>query len=219
MSDGFIPYEPLRLSDVEQREQLHRMHETFLRRRSVREFSDRPVSRELLKIVLRIAGTAPSGANKQPWQFVVVTDPAVKRQIREAAEREERENYEHRMSEAWKSDLAPLGTDWHKPFLEIAPALIVVFARSFDIVDGVQRKNYYVKESVGIACGFLIAAIHVAGLVTLTHTPSPMQFLGRILGRPENEKPYLLLPVGYPAEGATVPDIQKKRLEEFLEWR
>jgi nitroreductase len=219
MSVSFIPYAPLRLTDDERRQQLHWMHETFLRRRSIREFSDRPVAREAIELILRIAGTAPSGANKQPWQFVVVTDPAVKRQIREAAEREERENYEHRMSEAWKSDLAPLGTDWHKPFLEIAPALIVVFSKPTDIVDGVHRKNYYVKESVGIACGFLIAAIHIAGLVTLTHTPSPMDFLGRILGRPENEKPYLLLPVGYPAEGAMVPDIQKKPLEEYLEWR
>jgi nitroreductase len=219
MSAGFTPYEPLRLSDDEQRQQLLRMHETFVRRRSVRDFSNRPVAREVMEQILRVAGTAPSGANKQPWQFVVVTDPAVKRQIREAAEREERENYEHRMSEAWKSDLAPLGTDWHKPFLDIAPALIVVFARSFDIVDGVQRKNYYVKESVGIACGFLIAAIHVAGLVTLTHTPSPMDFLGRILGRPEHERPFLLLPVGYPAEGAMVPDIRKKPLEEYVEWK
>lgn len=219
MSAGFIPYEPLRLSGDEQRDHIHRFHETLLRRRSVREFSDRPVARELIELILRIAGTAPSGANKQPWQFVVVTDPAVKRQIREAAEREERENYEHRMSEVWKSDLAPLGTDWHKPFLEIAPALIVVFSKSTDIVDDAQRKNYYVKESVGIACGFLIAAIHVAGLVTLTHTPSPMDFLGRILSRPENEKPFLLLPVGYPAEGALVPDIRKKPLEEFVEWK
>lgn len=219
MSAGFIPYEHLRLSDDEQRLQLLRMHESFVRRRSVREFSDRPVAREVIEQILRIAGTAPSGANKQPWQFIVATDPVLKRRIRVAAEREERDNYEHRMSEAWKSDLAPLGTDWHKPFLEIAPALIVVFSKSTEIVDGVQRKNYYVKESVGIACGFLIAAIHMAGLVTLTHTPSPMDFLGRILSRPENEKPFLLLPIGYPAEGAMVPDIRKKTLEEFVEWK
>lgn len=219
MSAGFIPYEPLRLSDDEQLQHLHRMHDTFQRRRSVRAFSDRAVAREAIEFILRVAGTAPSGANKQPWQFVVVTDPAVKRQIREAAEREERENYEHRMSEAWKSDLTPLGTDWHKPFLEIAPVLIVVFSRSYDVIDGVQHKNYYVRESVGIACGFLIAAIHVAGLVTLTHTPSPMDFLGRVLGRPDHERPFLLLPVGYPAEDATVPDIRRKSLEEYVEWR
>lgn len=219
MSDGFIPYEPLHLSDVEQRRDLQQLHETFLRRRSVREFSDRPVPRTVIEQLLRIAGTAPSGANKQPWRFVVVTEPGLKRRIREAAEREERENYEHRMPDTWKNDLAPLGTDWHKPFLEIAPVLIIVFAASYDVVDGVHRKNYYVKESVGIACGFLIAAIHFAGLVTLTHTPSPMDFLGRILGRPENEKPFLLLPVGYPAEGACVPDIRRKGLEEISEWR
>ncbi|MCU0453473.1 MAG: nitroreductase family protein [Bacteroidetes bacterium] len=219
MTSGFIPYDPLRLTDDEQLQHLHDTYETLRRRRSVREFSDRPVRREVIEQILRIAGSAPSGANKQPWHFVVVTDPVLKRQIREAAEREERENYERRMSDAWKSDLAPLGTDWHKPFLDIAPALIAVFAKSYDLADGEHRKNYYVKESVGIACGFLIAAIHMAGLVTLTHTPSPMDFLGRILGRPENEKPFLLLPVGYPAEGATVPDIRRKGLEEISEWR
>ncbi len=219
MSDGFIPYEPLRLTDDEQLQYLDAMYEKLRRRRSVREFSDRPVRRDAIEAILRIAGTAPSGANKQPWHFVVVTDPGVKRQIREAAEREERENYEHRMSDAWKADLAPLGTDWHKLFLEIAPALIVVFAKPYDKDEHGQRKNYYVKESVGIACGFLIAAIHEAGLVTLTHTPSPMDFLGRILGRPEHEKPFLLLPVGYPADGALVPNIKRRSLDEISEWK
>ena len=219
MNSGFMPYSPLRFSEEEQLLRAQAMCEFLGHRRSVREFSDRPVAREVIEWVLRTAGSAPSGANKQPWQFVVVTEPALKRQIHEAAEKEERENYEHRMTPAWREDLAPLGTDWPKPFLELAPALVVVVAKSYDLDAQGRRKNYYVKESVGIACGFLIAAIHNAGLVTLTHTPSPMDFLGRILQRPENEKVFLLLPVGYPADGAQVPDIWKKDLSEFVAWR
>lgn len=185
-------------------------------RRSVREFSDTPVPRELLESVIRTAGLAPSGANKQPWKFVLVDDPALKHEIRLAAEAEERENYGGRMSEEWLRDLEPLGTDWHKEFLDRAPALIVVFKERFGVQQGVAHKHYYVEESVGIACGFLIVALHTAGLACLTHTPSPMNFLGRILRRPSNEVPFLLLPVGYPAAGTTVPAIERKPLEEIL---
>jgi len=188
-------------------------------RRTVREFSSRPVPQELLETLIRTAGTAPSGANKQPWKFVVVSDPALKHEIRIAAEKEERENYEHRMPPEWLEDLAALGTDWHKEFLDIAPALIVVFSIDYEIDGERQRKNYYVKESVGIAVGFLLAAIHNAGLVSLTHTPSPMNFLQKILNRPHNERPFLLIPVGYPAENVTVPDIQRKPIEEIVLWR
>jgi nitroreductase len=173
----------------------------------------------VLELILKTAGTAPSGANKQPWRFVVVTDPDIKKEIRIAAEAGERESYDHRMPQEWLDDLAVLGTDWHKEFLEIAPALIAVFSISYTKEDNQVRKNYYVKESVGIAVGFLLAAIHNAGLVALTHTPSPMEFLSKILQRPENEKPYLLIPVGYPKEGAKVPDIKRKELDEFVTWR
>jgi iodotyrosine deiodinase len=212
-----FPYHPLPAD-----QQLQRAKEFFelcSRRRSVREFSGKPVPRELLEVILKTAGTAPSGANKQPWRFVVVTDPALKREIRIAAEAEERESYEHRMPQEWLDDLAALGTDWHKEFLEIAPALIVLFSINHTKEGDRVRKNYYVKESAGIAAGFLLAAIHSAGLVALTHTPSPMDFLQRILKRPENEKAFLLIPVGYPKEGTKVPDIKRKQLEEFVVWR
>jgi nitroreductase len=168
--------------------------------------------------LVRTAGTAPSGANKQPWRFVIVTDPELKRKIRVAAEREEKESYEHRMPEEWLEDLAALGTDWHKEFLEIAPALIAVFSIEYDIDGEKTRKNYYVKESVGLAVGFLLAAIHNAGLVSLTHTPSPMHFLQSILNRPANERPFVLIPVGYPAENVKVPNIRRKQLEQISVW-
>ena len=184
------------------------------RRRTVRDFADRPVPRDVIENCLRAANTAPSGANKQPWHFVVVSDPAVKRQIREAAEAEEREFYARRATAEWLDDLAALGTGWQKPFLETAPYLIAIFAQSTSRgPDGEKRKNYYVSESVGLATGLLIAAIHHAGLVSLTHTPSPMHFLSTILGRPDNERPFLLLVVGYPAADARVPDIQRKPLD------
>ena len=186
------------------------------RRRSVRDFSDRPVPRDIIDDCLRAAGTAPSGANKQPWHFVVVSDPAVKRRIREAAEAEERAFYSRRATQEWLDDLAPLGTGPDKPFLETAPYLIVIFAQKYGLLpDGRQTKHYYVAESVGIATGVLITALHHAGLATLTHTPSPMDFLVEILRRPANERPFLTLVVGYPAEGAQVPDIQKKPLDEI----
>lgn len=186
------------------------------RRRTVRDFSDRAVDRGVIEDCLRAAGTAPNGANMQPWHFVVVADPAIKRQIRQAAEEEEREFYAGRASEEWLAALAPLGTDASKPFLETAPYLIAVFGQSYGVgANGEKVKHYYVQESVGIAVGFLIAALHHAGLATLTHTPSPMKFLNQILGRPVNEKPFLLLVVGYPAAAAEVPVIEKKPLEEI----
>lgn len=188
-------------------------------RRTVREFSDRPVAREVIEAIVKTAATAPSGAHKQPWNFCVVSDPAIKQQIRTAAEKEEFENYHGRMPDDWLADLEKFGTDWHKPFLTIAPYLIVVFKRAFDLGPaGERQKNYYVNESVGIACGFLIAAIHRAGLVTVTHTPSPMNFLQKVLERPENERPYLLLPVGYPVEDVLVPAIERKPLTAISTW-
>jgi iodotyrosine deiodinase len=215
----FISYRAVSFSPEEQMRRAQDFFSLCNQRRTVREFSSSPVPQELLETLIRTAGTAPSGANKQPWKFVVVSDPALKHEIRIAAEKEERENYEHRMPPEWLEDLAALGTDWHKEFLEIAPALIVVFSIDYEIDGERQRKNYYVKESVGIAVGFLLAAIHNAGLVSLTHTPSPMNFLQKILNRPHNERPFLLIPVGYPAENVTVPDIQRKPIEEIVLWR
>lgn len=215
----FIPYDPVRFAPDEQLLRAGEFYEFLNRRRTVREFSPRPVPRELLETILRTAGTAPSGANKQPWRFVVVTDPGLKKEIRTAAEKEEKESYERRMPQEWLDDLAVLGTDWRKEFLEVAPALIVVFSVEYEKDGQSTRKNYYVRESVGLAAGFLIAAIHNAGLASLTHTPSPMDFLRTILGRPSNERPFLLVPVGYPADGVQVPDIRRKRPEQFIEWR
>lgn len=190
--------------------------EEMARRRTVRHFSDRPVDRAVIEHCLRAAGRAPSGANLQPWHFVVISDPGIKRQIREGAEKEEREFYAGRAPQEWLDALAPLGTDDRKPFLETAPYLIAIFAQSYGLLpDGRKVKNYYVQESVGIATGMLITAIHHVGLVSLTHTPSPMGFLNTILNRPVNEKPYLLLVVGYPASGAEVPDIGKKPLADI----
>ena len=188
----------------------------IITRRTVREFSDRIVPIDIINNCIKTAASAPSGANKQPWQFVVVKDLSIKTKIRKAAEKEEKEFYGHRATKEWLEDLNQFGTDWHKPFLEIAPYLIVVFRKIYDLQDdGTQRKNYYVNESAGIAAGFLLAALHHAGLATLTHTPSPMNFLGEILNRPKNEKAFLLIPVGYPAKDAEVPDISKKPFSEI----
>ncbi len=199
-----------------QLEALRAFQERMARRRSVREFSSRPVPAELIDRAIAVDGSAPSGANQQPWRFVVVTDPAKKREIRLAAEAEEKENYERRFPPEWLAALAPFGTDWHKEFLEVAPVLIVVFRIDYGVgADGDKHKHYYVSESVGIATGFLLAALHMAGLATLTHTPNPMGFLGRICGRPANERAFLLIPVGYPAEDAQVPDIRKKGIDEI----
>ena len=200
-----------------------RRSEEFLeligRRRSVREFSDEPVPRELVENAIRAAATAPSGANRQPWTFVVISDPAVKARIREAAEREEELLYRERASEEYLDAIEPIGTDWIKPHLTEAPYVIAVFEQPWSYEeDGTKRKNYYVRESVGIAVGILLVALHNAGLATLTHAPSPMGFLKEILGRPENERPFLLIPVGYPAEGAVVPTLEKKTLAEVAEF-
>jgi nitroreductase len=199
-------------------EAARRFREQMSTRRTVREFSTRPVSRATIEELLRCAGSAPSGANKQPWRFVCVQDAEVKRRIRAAAEEEERAFYRERASERWLTDLAPLGTDSNKPFLEDAPWLIVAFKLVRGDDDG---QHYYVDESIGLACGFLLAAAHLAGLATLTHTPSPMGFLSEVLGRPKHERPFLLIPVGYPAEDARVPAaaLRKKSLEDIALWR
>lgn len=218
------PFEPLAFlekSPDEMKAAAARFYEEISRRRTVRDFSDRPVSREIIEQVLKAAGSAPSGANMQPWHFVAVSDPGLKRQIREAAEHEEKEFYEHRASKEWLEVLEPLGTDEYKPFLETAPWLIAVFLKKFSFNDeGKRFKNYYTAESVGIACGFLLAALHTAGLATLTHTPSPMKFLNRLLERPKTERPYMLIVTGYPAADAKVPVIGKQPLDKianFLE--
>lgn len=213
------PFEPLAFEEKspgEMRAAAERFYREIRNRRTVREFSDRAVSREVIENALRAAGTAPSGANMQPWHFVVVGDPGLKKQIRESAEHEEREFYEHRASEEWLRALEPLGTNEHKPFLEAAPWLIAVFLKKFSYdADGNRLKNYYTAESVGIACGFLLAALHQAGLATLTHTPSPMKFLNKLLDRPKTERPYMLIVTGYPAPDAKVPVIGKKPLENI----
>ncbi len=211
-----------RLSGEEQLRRTSSFLQTMSTRRTIRAFSAAPVPFELIRTAIKVAATAPSGANQQPWRFVVVSNPEVKRQIREAAEVEEREFYHRRAPREWLAALQPLGTDWHKPFLEIAPYLIIIFRLDYCLsrdAEGheTKSKHYYVMESVGIAAGLLLAALHMGGLATLTHTPSPMGFLSKILNRPKNEKPYLLIPVGYPAEGAMVPRITKKSLPEVLE--
>jgi iodotyrosine deiodinase len=185
-------------------------------RRSVRRFSTEPVPWEVVENAIRAAGTAPSGAHQQPWTFVVVSDPETKRQLREGAEAEEREFYEHRATPEWKEAIRPIGTDWVKTHITDAPYVIVVFEQPWRWENGVKVKHYYVRESVGIAVGFLLAAFQEAGLCALTHTPSPMRFLGEILGRPENERPFILIPVGYPADDAEVPDLERKPLDEIM---
>lgn len=212
----FIPLDFQKLPVEDMRQRAANFYAQMKRRRTVRDFSDRPVPRDIIETCLLAAGTAPNGANMQPWHFVVVSDPAVKRQIREAAEAEEREFYQRRATEEWLEALAPLGTDANKPFLETAPYLIAIFAQSYGMGPGGEKiKHYYVQESVGIATGLLITALHQAGLATLTHTPSPMNFLNEILERPGNERPFLLLVVGYPAIDARVPLIDKKTLDEI----
>ena len=191
---------------------------SFLRsRRSVREFSERDIPVEVIKNIVSAASLAPSGANKEPWYFTIVKDPAVKHEIRVGAENEEKAFYTQKATASWLEDLNKFGTDWHKEFLEVAPYLIVVFKQIYDLKNGKKYKNYYVNESVGIACGILLTAIHRAGLVALTHTPSPMGFLEKICKRPDNERAYLLIPVGYPADDAEVPDLEKKEFNEFAD--
>jgi nitroreductase len=218
MSGG--PSRPLEgypeVSPQEMRARARALCERMSRRRTVRDYSDRPVPRAVIEDCLRAAGSAPSGANQQPWHFVAVADAAVKREIRLAAEAEEREFYQHRAPEDWLAALAPLGTGPEKPFLETAPWLIGIFEQRWGYdADGAKVKHYYPRESVGIATGLLISALHEAGLATLTHTPSPMKFLNRIMGRPPEERPFLLLVAGYPADDARVPDIRRKALEDI----
>ncbi|MEM7583793.1 MAG: nitroreductase family protein [Acidobacteriota bacterium] len=215
----FVTLDSEQVEPEESRRRARAFYELMEARRSVRHFSDRPVPRELIENAIRTASTAPSGAHRQPWRFVVIGDPQIKHQIRVAAEAEERKSYEERMPDEWLQALAPLGVDWRKPFLEVVPWIVVVFQELFGYYDdGSKRKNYYVGESVGIACGLFIASLHQMGLATLTHTPSPMGFLRDILGRPKNEKPYILFPVGYPAPGAEVPDLRRKSLDEVALW-
>jgi len=217
----FIPLPDHRAySEEEMRSRAADFRKDVGRRRSVRDFSPRPVAREVIEDCLLAAGSAPSGANMQPWRFVVISDAKTRRRIREGAEEEEREFYRQRAPREWLRALEPLGTDENKPFLEIAPYLIAIFAESYGVgPDGEKIKHYYAQESVGIACGILITALHNAGLACLTHTPSPMKFLNRILERPENERPFLLLVVGHPAEDARVPDIGRKPLDEISIFR
>ena len=218
----FVPHDAYREYPVEEmRRRAHDFYADIKRRRTVREFSDRPVPRDIIETCLLAAGTAPSGANLQPWHFVVVSNGEIKRQIREAAEAEEREFYNGRAPKAWLEALAPLGTDEHKDFLTIAPYLIAVFAKSYDVLpSGKKVKNYYVSESVGLATGTLITALHQSGLVSLTHTPNPMGFLNEVLERPKNERPVMLLVVGYPADEVRVPAraMEKKSLDQIATW-
>ena len=217
------PHVPFSISKVDTEEMIKRselFYEKMNERRSVRFFSSEKVPDEVILNILKTAGSAPSGANKQPWTFVVVSDEELRKEIRIAAENEEKISYSERMPIEWLKDLAPLATDWRKPFLEEASHLIILFRQNYELgSDGTTKKHYYVSESVGIAAGFLIAAIHNAGLVTLTHTPSPMGFLGDILDRPKNEKAMIVFPVGYPAKDATIPLIAKKELDQFVIWK
>lgn len=219
MPHNFKKFEALTYTQQEMLEKSRSFFALMDQRRSVREFSDKPVAKEVIENIVCTASTAPSGAHKQPWTFCIVSDAAIKKQIRTAAEAEEKESYANRMSDEWLKDLEKFATNWEKPFLEKAPYLIIIFKKIFDLdVDGDKHTNYYVQESVGIAAGMLISAIHQAGLVTLTHTPSPMNFLTKVLNRPINEKPFLLLPVGYASADAEVPILERKNLEEISVW-
>lgn len=212
----FIEYHHESYSEKETVKRSQSFYKWMDERRTVRDFSDKPIPKEVIDNIILTASTAPSGAHKQPWTFCVVSDPAIKSQIRKAAEEEEFESYNSRMPPEWLEDLKPLQTDWHKPFLEVAPYLIIVFKKTYDLSpEGAKKTNYYVAESVGLACGFLLTAIHHAGLVALTHTPSPMNFLKKLLKRPENERPFLLIPVGYSTEETYVPHLKRKPLEDI----
>lgn len=217
-NENFIPLNPKTYSKEEMLERSKMFYEQMDQRRTIREFSDTPFPVEILENIIKTASTAPSGAHKQPWTFCIISDPEIKSKIREAAEAEEYENYTRRMSESWLEDLKPFGTDHIKPFIEIAPYIVVVMKHSYEFGEENEKlQNYYVNESVGIAVGMLISAIHNAGLFALTHTPSPMRFLKKILNRPDNEQPYLLIPVGLPADNVEVPDIKRKGLEQIIE--
>jgi len=214
---SFIPYtHPLPFNQEQSLKNVEQHFNFMDQRRSLREFSEKPVDQKIIEEIIKTASTAPSGAHKQPWTFCAIQNPEIKAKIREAAEKEEYESYNGRMSEEWLKDLEPFGTDWNKPFLEIAPWLIVVFKKVYDLEEDQKSTNYYVNESVGLATGFLLSAIHHSGLVALTHTPSPLNFLTKILDRPKNERPFLLIPVGYPPENAKVPDLERKPLDEVM---
>lgn len=217
IKEGFKKYKGLEFDVNEQVNRSKAFYELMNKRRSVRLFSDQPIAEEVIENIIKTASTAPSGAHKQPWKFCVVQSKEIKKAIRKAAEIEEYENYNGRMSDEWLKDLEKFDTNWEKSFLEIAPILIVVFKETYGVEKGDKTKNYYVNESVGLATGLLLAAIHNAGLVSLTHTPSPLNFLSKVLNRPDNEKPFLLIPVGYPAENAVVPILERKQLSEIME--
>ncbi|MFD1553095.1 nitroreductase family protein [Putridiphycobacter roseus] len=219
MKPDYISYEPIQMEETESSEKAEQFYQLMNKRRSIRHFSDKPVPQQTIENIIKTAGTAPSGANKQPWVFCAIQSKTLKHRIRNLAEKEEKINYASRMGDLWKKDLEKLGTDENKPFLEIAPWLIIIMKKTYDLdATGNRQKNYYVNESVGIAAGILIASIHNAGLVTLTHTPSPMDFLAQALNRPINEKPYLLLPVGYAADTAQIPNIQRKPINEIIKY-
>jgi iodotyrosine deiodinase len=220
MSYRPVPYRPDLVSAEESVRRLREIYREADARRTVRMFSSREVPREAIELAILTAGTAPSGAHLQPWHFVAISDPGLKQRIRDEAEREEKEFYERRITPEWRDALEPLGTDFVKAHVTEAPWLLVVFRRDYDVLpDGTRRKNYYMTESVGIAVGFMIQALHRAGLATLTHTPAPMTFLREVCGRPANEKPFVLMPVGYPAEDCLVPDLRRKTLDEIAEFR
>ena len=228
MIDGypFVAYSKETFSGEEMIKRSKAFYNWMDNRRTIRDFSDKPVPKEVIEKILLTASTAPSGAHKQPWTFCVVSDAAIKKQIRTEAEKEEFESYNGRMTEEWKADLLPLQTDWKKEFLETAPYLIIVFKRSYELETKMdddhevlhKHQNYYVTESCGIACGFMLSAIHHAGLAALTHTPSPMNFLSKVLNRPANEKPYLVIPIGYPADECWVPALERKTLDKIAAW-
>jgi len=216
---SFISYVKETYQSHEMEKRSREFYKWMDKRRTIRNFSDKPVAIEVIENIILTASTAPSGAHKQPWTFCIVSDIEIKKQIKEEAEKEEFESYSHRMPEEWINDLRPLQTNWRKEFLETAPYLIIVFKRSYELEErGHKHQNYYVTESCGIACGFLLTAIHNAGLAALTHTPSPMNFLSKVLNRPENEKPFLLIPVGYAAKECWVPDLKRKSLEKIAVW-
>lgn len=216
---NYVLYKPIELSEKNSLAASQKFYNLMCQRRSVRHFSDKQIPEEVINTIIKTAGTAPSGAHKQPWTFCAISSTELKHEIRLLAEIEERQNYKSRMGDTWKKDLEPFGTNSVKEFIDIAPWLIIVMRKPFDINEkGEKQKNYYVAESVGIATGLLIAAIHQAGLVTLTHTPSPMDFLCKILERPSNEKPFILLPVGYPANEAEIPNLQRKSFDEIAKY-
>lgn len=215
----FIPYKGKQINEKEMIDQSKKFFEWADQRRSVREFSSKGVPLEVMQNILKTASTAPSGAHKQPWTFCLISNKSLKAKLRALAEEEEKKSYGGRMSDSWIKDLEPLGTDWEKEFIDIAPWIVVVMKKSYDVGEnGEKLNNYYVSESVGIAAGFLLMAVHNAGLVALTHTPSPMNFISKALNRPENERPFLLIPVGYPSDNARVPDLKRKAIDEVVQY-